>query len=213
MLGWHEDVLYVAVEVKDDVHAPSDDRDTLWTGDSLQLALDPTRAYGDAYDADDHELDFAGLPGGPVVHRNHGRTNDDGIRIGVTALEGTTRYELALPFAAIGLEGPGARAGFSFVVNDRDAASRRGWLALTPGLAETKAPYWYAELEVLAEPVEVDGGGTVRDASVATRDAAFSGDDEGSGGCSCAASDSPIGAPAWGLFWLVARARRRSLER
>ncbi len=215
MLGWHEDVLYVAVEVRDDVHAPSDDASTLWTGDSLQLAFDPRRDFGDAYAADDHELDFAGIRGGPVFHRNHGTGRDDDIRVGVVAFDGTTRYELAIPFAAIGLDGAGDTPGFTFVVNERDATTRRGWLALTPGLAESKAPYAFAELELLAGATPRDAGTPAEDAGeLETPDAGGPGADEESGGCGCAtASPSTVALPAWLLLGALRTRRRRTPPR
>lgn len=210
MLGWHDDVLYVAVEVTDDVHAPSDDLDALWSGDSLQLAFDPNRAFGDAYD-DDHELDFAGARGGPIFHRNHGRTNDDAIRTGILAIERTTSYELAIPFEAIGLEAAGDVTGFTFVVNDRDATERRGWLALTRGLADEKEPYWFAELELLEADAPRDAGVREDGGVVEDVDAGEEPPEEGGGGgCGCSTS-GPTSAIPWLAVALAISRRRRSL--
>lgn len=218
MVGWFEDVLYVAVEVVDDVHAPSEDPAMLWSGDSLQLAFDPGRDFGDAYEGDDHELDFAAARSGPVFHRNEGPADDAEIRMGITAFEGITRYELAIPFTAIGLDGAGDTPGFTFVVNDRDTAARRGWLELTRGVAGEKVPYWFAELELLEGASERDAGAAATDGATAELDAGTDGGtatSDGSGGCGCTTATRPsLGVlPCVVLVYLGRRRLTRALGR
>src|SRR5690606_4597289 len=47
-----------------------------------------------------------------------------------------------------------ARIRFSFLVNEADGAGRLGWLELTPGIGQTKAPIHFAEILLLPPDVE-----------------------------------------------------------
>ncbi len=149
--SWDKEALYLAVEVRDDIHDPASagkPRDA-WSGDSLQVYFD---CWGDArshkfkgFDNNDQafqikdagdgklqvyrdvapEQQVAFLKTGPVeVSKTAFRRTDDGRSI----------YEVAIPWKELTpLEPkPGLVFGFALVVNDRDKDYRKRMLTLTP---------------------------------------------------------------------------------
>lgn len=165
---WSPDTLYLAAEVTDDRHVNDRSDDTLWIGDSIQLALDVARNYGDRYDStDDHELNFALARGAPRTFRFVGPAGAAApgpvmIRRDATA----TRYEIALPVTSLAPATlrEGAVFGVSFLVNDNDGAStsdgsgREGWIEFTPGVGVRKEPYYFGELRLTGAAVSIDAG-------------------------------------------------------
>ena len=53
---WDDSALFLAVQVRDDIHEVAADPAMSWTADSVQLAFDPRGDGGEGYGADDHEL-------------------------------------------------------------------------------------------------------------------------------------------------------------
>ncbi len=168
---WRPDTLYLAVDVTDDRHVNDRSDDTLWIGDSLQLAFDVARNYGDRYDAtDDHELNFALARGAPRAFRfvgPAGAATPGPVMIRRDAT--STRYEIALPVTALAPATlrEGAVFGVSLLVNDNDGAStsdgsgREGWIELTPGIGVRKEPYYFGELRLTGSAVALDAGAPV----------------------------------------------------
>jgi hypothetical protein len=161
---WSAGTLYIAAEVTDDRHVNDRGDDSLWAGDSLQLAFDPGRERGLGYDANDHELTFALARSSPRAFRQQGPAGVTGTGTSVVRRDGTTtRYEIALPTSTLmpTRVAAGSVVGFSFVVNDNDGQTtaegngREGWLEFTPGIARRKDPYHFGELHLVdAEPAD-----------------------------------------------------------
>ncbi len=197
--AWADDSLYLAVEVTDDTLET--DTDTLWAGDSVQLAFDLGGQRSESYDDDDHELTLAPLGAG-IARRDAGEGTAPQL---TTARSGdTTIYEARFPTAALpGFEPrAGAAIGMTMVVNENDGSGREGWLRLTRGLAETKSPYFFAELHLLAEDAPPPDGGSGPGPDAGTGD----GGGDGDGGCAAAARSR--GGALLGLLALAWRRRR-----
>jgi hypothetical protein len=229
---WEPGVLYLGVSVADDVHFANDPDGQLYLGDSLQVAFDrlSNRSAG-AYDADDHEINFASVSGATHTFRFFG-TGDGSFTAAVARAGTTTSYEVRLPAAALG--GPtlaeGTSLGFSFLVNDDDGGSttdgsgREGWLELTPGIGRGKDPYSFGDVvlvSMVTPPIDAPAadGGSGRDGGGPTTDAA--GLDAGGGAdagirpprpsdCACRASIAhPSATSVLGALALVLLTRRR----
>ena len=151
------EALYLAVEVIDNTHHLDVDiatADAMWRGDGLQIALD---VAGDArrvsnvpqYDGEnDVEIGLGLAPAGPLAF---GWVNPQGETGPLTLAEfavhrddgeNATRYEIAMPWSLLGLDGaPAGRwMGVNILVNDNDGEARRGWLEWAPGIGYTKDP-------------------------------------------------------------------------
>jgi hypothetical protein len=138
---WDEANLYVAFEVRDDVHhATGSGQQTaaaFLEGDSLLVGIDPTRR---GPDANDQALEYciaSTVPGGgsgkhtllrPAEHSG-GRTaghlfRDSSVYDMVVAESpGGCVYELRIPLSEIGVAGAvGTKLGFSVQLNDNDGA-------------------------------------------------------------------------------------------
>ena len=185
---WAPGTLYLGAEVTDDAHSNDRGDDTLWAGDSLQVAFDVARNYGDRYDTtDDHEFSVAFARGATRVFRFQGPAGATMPGSVVVRRDGlTTRYELALPMSALtpATLARGAVLGWSFLVNDNDGVTsaegngREGWLELTPGIGLRKDPYRFAELALVGDTPTTPDAAVAPDATtdVAAADVAASQD-------------------------------------
>ncbi len=152
--AWSDAALWLAVEVADDTHSNGEGDDTLWRGDSVQLAVDVDADGGDGgYDDDDAEWTVALVNGVSRIRAEHG----DRPATGVVRREGErTVYELRVPLAGL-QAGRSLRA--SFLVNEADGAGREGWLEWTAGIGRRKAPGEFGEIRLAPRAaVPPDGG-------------------------------------------------------
>lgn len=159
--AWSDGGLWLAVEVADDRHVNDFPDETLWQGDSVQLALD---AAGDAragqgYDANDAEWTLARARGESRLRQEHGDLSALGR---VTVADGRTRYELRVPLPDLV---PGRVLRASFLVNENDGVGREGWLEWTPGIGREKNPIEFGILALAAaEAVPDPDAGVSEDA-------------------------------------------------
>ena len=147
---------HLELDVVDDVHHQTGDVSQLWAGDSVQIAFDAgaDAAKGCfAYDRNDYEFSFALGPDGAVCRleyayeRGRSAEIERSLRYRIDREGNVTRYRIAIPWKALGLNGvPGTLFGFNFVVNDSDGHGRRFWMGLTPGIADGKNPYAYRKI-------------------------------------------------------------------
>ena len=156
-LTWDEANLYVAVNVRDDVHratgsGTSAGREIL-QGDSLILAVDPTRRGRDAASRSLAYYLSSAAPGGgsgrhtlfrPAEHSG-GRPaghlfRDSSIYdLAVAPGEGTCVYELRIPLVELGIDGTvGTKLGLSLQLNDNDAQGPAAQINWGDGLY----PHW-----------------------------------------------------------------------
>ena len=149
--------LHFAAEVRDDVHHQSvhaDTADAMWRDDSIQIGFD---VAGDAqpvanvpqYDGvDDVEIGLALTADGPIAYAWDNPRSEAGLlesanfAIARDEAAKVTRYEIALPWASLGLAAaPAGRwMGMNVLVNDNDGKGRRGWLEWAPGIGYAKDP-------------------------------------------------------------------------
>ena len=197
---WEAGALYFGIEVRDDRHVADDPDDQLYLGDSLQLAfdVDSSRTPG-AYDADDHELNFALARSATRAYRFHG-TGDSSWTAVVARAGSTTTYEVRLPGSVLGGAplADGTTMGFTFLVNDDDGATtsdgtgREGWIELTPGIGRGKDPYAFGDLALVGMATPgTDAGMPGADTGMPGADAGVSpGADGGMGDDAAAAIDA-----------------------
>jgi hypothetical protein len=145
LLQAEADALVMRIEVKDAVHHNPFADGGIWVGDSIQVAVDPERDSGAAYDANDTEFGVARTDSDVVFHvwqRGAGAAPqriDRDVRRDEAG--GMTRYTLRMPYEAMGLTGAGdPEFAIDVIVNDNDGAGRTAFLEWTPGIAYEKAP-------------------------------------------------------------------------
>ncbi len=152
-VSYDSEKLYLAIDVRDDVHRQENTAERLWAGDSIQLAID-TRAdalpnvYGFA--PDDYELSFGLTKQGPAKAFEYlyerGRRDAALAEVGSNVFRkgDTTCYRIAIPWKTLKLKPfPGMIFGMNFIANDDDGHGRNYWMGLTPGIGEAKNPYAY----------------------------------------------------------------------
>lgn len=158
-LNWDDANLYVAVSVRDDVHAPATaadpNGDAILKGDSLVLAVDPTlRGPGARARAFCYYLSSAAPGGGsgrqtlfrPAAHAG-GRPaghlfRDSSIYdMRITPDPGSCLYTLRIPFSEIGIQGAvGTRLGLSLQLDDNDGRGPAAHMNWGGGLYPTWNP-------------------------------------------------------------------------
>ncbi len=152
-LRWDEGKFYIGLVVRDDVHRQLADRALdMWQGDSVQLGFDaegnaPTERP-DGWDGiDDSEWEMGLFQGQPELLRTTGPggfavSRIEGVDFSVRREGDVTIYVAAFPWEvlapATGEEG--TIFSFNFIANDDDGNGREGWLGITGGIGETKAP-------------------------------------------------------------------------
>ena len=147
-LGRDGDTLLLKAEVADDRHAQPHSGEEVWKGDNIQFALVLPGQKGN------WELGLTRLESGKSeVHVWHApQTFRPEAAAAKIALEtsrdekaGHTGYEARIPFVAVGLTEAVGRTGFRFnlLVNDNDGFGRESFIALAPGLGESKDPSRY----------------------------------------------------------------------
>lgn len=133
---WDDSALFVAVQVRDDIHEVADDPSMAWTADSVQIALDPRGDGGQGYGPDDHELGLYDSG----AHRWHGGPGALAAAVAVRRGGGVTSYEAAIPLALIAPVHTMGSVGFDLLVNDADGAGREGWIEWAGGIGWAKNP-------------------------------------------------------------------------
>lgn len=153
-LGWAPGRLRVAVEVTDDAHVVVDDPELLWTGDSLQIALDPDHGHTVGYAPDDWEVTLA-HGDGALVTCFHAPPVGCAVAAGTRRVGGSTLYEVDIPH-----DTAATTVGLSILVNENDGAGREGWLEWTPGIGLEKDPSRFATVTLTGgAPPPGDAGG------------------------------------------------------
>ncbi|MBT4815726.1 MAG: hypothetical protein HON70_08515, partial [Lentisphaerae bacterium] len=141
--AWSKTHLFVAAEVRDDVHHQEEKEFQIWRGDCIQLAFrqgPPNPKTG--YDGTEFEVGLTQGPDGKAVlfqWAPGARALTDG-QLAVVQAKGTTVYEAAIPWTALGVTNvrPGSRTSWSMTINDNDGEGFRGWLEWTPGVCGAK---------------------------------------------------------------------------
>ncbi|MFC4138683.1 MULTISPECIES: beta-galactosidase [unclassified Microbacterium] len=145
--AYDERALYLAFEITDDTHS-AQTGGSMWRGDSVQFAFSPTGAYGPEYTV-------AVVDGKAQLVRGTAGTataDESLVELAGTSDGTRTTIELALPWGTVAAERPGDGVlPFTFLVNDNDGSSRRGWVEWTPGIGKAKTPALHGEIELIPE--------------------------------------------------------------
>lgn len=133
--AYDEEHFYLAASVTDNVYAAVPN-DSMWSGDSIQLAFGSGARYGPEYG-------FALVDGVSQVWSwvgGEGELDKDAIAFTATRNGNKTIYEAAIPWRAIFAREPDGESPvqFSLLVNDNDGAGRRGWIEWTDSIAQVK---------------------------------------------------------------------------
>lgn len=169
-LAWDAQFLYLALKVKDDVHAVVDDPAKAFQGDSIQLYLDgwadaSVRQHKGFANDDQAMMIWAGASGLRIQRTLAPEYQLAFLKTGpVTGAKGAFQrtpdgqsiYEIALPLADIqpvALK-PASRFGLALLLNDRDAdRRRRRGLTLTPvGTEPHERPDLYPQAILVQRP-------------------------------------------------------------
>ncbi len=158
-LQWDIEALYLAVEVRDDLHFQPYENSSAWQADSIQLAVDTLfdRKSG-GYASDDYEYGLILHKNGPLIWcwqaaegKKAGKIENVSLAAKRDDNEKLTNYEAKFPWSELvpALPGSDRKMGFTILVNDNDGKGRKGWMELTPGIGISKDPAKYAELLLL----------------------------------------------------------------
>jgi len=163
---WDEDNFYIAVIVnKNGFYPVNRTANSMWRGDSLQLAFDPLKnALKDnlKYDDDDFEYSLGMFNNKPTVYRalassgkydslskTTGVLDHGEVKLAIEPSEEKVIYEAAFakrsvsPFKLIS----GSSTRFSIIVNINNGEDRLGWLELTSGIGQSpKNPSLFMDL-------------------------------------------------------------------
>ena len=175
-LKWDSDNLYLALQVKDDVHYQTSTGIDIWKADSVQFAIDPYRINGPSQSGNNHEIGIALGANGIEKYRwtaTAGKQSGafPNMAVGITRNENAkiTAYEAAIPWSELLPDGvapaDGDLYGFSLLINDNDGNGRRGFVEYRSGIGNSKNPGLYGDL-VLAAPLDLTPPVTTDNASV-----------------------------------------------
>ena len=143
--AYDEARLYLAADVRDDVHDQPRRGWSIWKGDCLQFALDPlSTRYEENYTAQDSETGLALLSDGRAIcWRFEGRRGlpldvhmgSSDVVIVRDDRAGRTLYEASIPYRELAPLVPEVcrEIGFGLVLNDSDGAERDSYMETVPG--------------------------------------------------------------------------------
>jgi hypothetical protein len=122
---WDDEALYLFVEVLDDQKVRN--QAVPWLDDSVEIYVDGDGSRSETYDAADHQYVFGWND--PAVHEPRGAGQGRGVRFAQADWEHGYRFEIALPWTAIGSRPVAGRPiGLDVHVNDNDGSGRESKL-------------------------------------------------------------------------------------
>ncbi len=154
---WDDKNFYIAVDVIDNVQCQTGTGEDIWSGDSIQFALDPGRngdSGSSSYDEIGMALGASGFIGWKWMSR--GNYKPGRLKCEAKAVRNGTHtvYEMAVPWEELlggtGLTKDLRKMGFSLLINDNDGAGRRGWIKYMDGIGSGKNSSLFADI-VLGE--------------------------------------------------------------
>lgn len=152
---WDEEAFYMLAIVTDDIHSvdysPKEPH-YMYSGDSIQFSVDEREEIDSARRSDFEEIGLGFVPNyGSVAYRYktmHSHPTGcviDKAEIAVKRYATYTVYECKIPWSELMDETFKPYAGrtmlYSALVNDNDAATRRGWIEYNSGIGHGKSAY------------------------------------------------------------------------
>ncbi len=156
--AWDEECLYIAAQVRDDIHVNPEKTGDIWKGDAIQVSI---REKGPAMKASDigklYEFALGCDDNGAFVYTWANLAHLLNLTKAAQTIHGDTiTMEFSVPWKVIGLPNPTAENtyGISFVVPDMDTTDRPvaklnsmdGYIEWTPGIFYGKNPSRFAWL-------------------------------------------------------------------
>lgn len=150
-----QDNLYVAGQVTDDVYLQGQSGATTWQADSIQFGL----AKGlPGSGREFYEYAVALTDNGPEVFRHSAAGDeptgptDDEVAIVRDEQNKTTTYEVAVPWADLGVIDPvDGWFSYSMLVNDDDGDGREGWIEWGSGIGSGKNPSLFNPMHLVGQ--------------------------------------------------------------
>lgn len=138
---WDDENLYLAVEVKDDVHHVQFSDGAVWNQDGLQFLFDPVRKDAEKAGKYDYSLGIGTKGPQAWCHLSGHSSISEGpaqFRIASTPLPGSAgglRYEIAIPWTQLAPFEPvkGANLGMTMILNEDDGDGRVGFMGWFSG--------------------------------------------------------------------------------
>lgn len=176
-LKWDDEKLYLAVEVKDNVHKQAYMGGNIWNGDGIQFAIDPDRENPGSQGWNEIGISLNN-DGGITKFRwssANGKTSGDFTEMDCSIIRddetGTIVYETSMPWGDLLPDGiaaaKGSNFGFSLLINDDDGSGRRGFIEYMGGIGVDKDASAFGDVILvsnIAEPVSSDA--TLKDLKV-----------------------------------------------
>lgn len=157
-MAYDEEKLYLAINVRDDVHFQQQRPGKLWANDAIQVGVDSLAnalPYVHGYAADDYEFGFGLSPDGPAKEITQlyemGRHAAALAALAVQAFRAGDRtcYRVAIPWRVLKLTPiKGMILALNVVAIDNDGHGQRFWMGLTPGIVEGKNPYVFTKFSL-----------------------------------------------------------------
>lgn len=143
---WGEKGVTVKVQVRDDTFVPGESPDSLWQGDSVQIAFQNLGA--DAPRRSFSEYSLAQTSRGPIVYRESSQHRRQAVGIcrdvglEVCRSGNTTTYTATFSWSHLEMPPgiPDTPIGFAIAVNDNDGDGRKGVLSWGDAIASGKNP-------------------------------------------------------------------------
>ncbi len=147
-LGYDKENLLVKIDVKDDIHHQPYTGAAVWMGDNIQMAFKLPKQNSM------WEIGLTRLADGkPEVYlwiapeKTDAKKVTESIKLETTRNDNlkVTTYFVRIPFHAIGLNEKIRQEGFRFnlLVNDNDGEIRETYIAIAPGIGDSKSPELY----------------------------------------------------------------------
>jgi hypothetical protein len=142
-LTYDQDTLYLGAAIDDDTHVQEQSPAGMWRSDSIQLGVAEPGA--DSY----RELSIGLREQGPTVQAVTQPTKADNRTLESTdavieRTDGTTTYEVAIPWAELPVSAGADRVALSLIANDDDGDGREGWLSWGGNIGNEKDPATFA---------------------------------------------------------------------
>ncbi len=152
---WNDEYFYLAVVVKEAVHHQANEGTLIWSGDCIQIGIDPGRQSKPAA-AMFNEIGFALSSANNTVGSHMWSTTTGSFDLSACTFavvrneeNGTTTYEAAIPWDVLVPDGEIAdlnNVGFGIVVNEDTGNGRVGVLQYMDGIANGKDATKFGDL-------------------------------------------------------------------